>query len=212
MVNSRPSESSIETNNPVPENSVAVGQWLAEMGIEPEKAVVWPHESRVEKSIIEQGNVDQIVGLTPRGGFSRREEVSVAPVKSHEYTGECFDFEYGWALADDIITSLEPQIDPENNLHTHEYPDLERRDKALDNAFGRITDTTDRLLNDQDSTVLYSMDAVSRYEMPELAEDIRENQLAYAERIASHLEERGFEPEIHYNPEASNDIYISGQR
>lgn len=207
-----PSESSIQMNNLVPERGNRVGKWMKEMGIEAEKAVVWPHERVVEKSMIEEGQVDRVVGLTPRGGFSRRENVSVASVPSHNYTGGDFDFEYGWALADDAVTALEPQIEPENNLHQFEYEDTAHRDRALGNAFRRITDTTDRLLNEEGATVLYSMDAMNRYEMPELAEDVWENQMEYAKRVASHLQDRGFETQIHYNLDDARDVYLSGQR
>jgi hypothetical protein len=182
------------------------------MSVEAEKAVLWPHEQAVEKSMIEEGDVDRIVALTPRGGFSKRENVSIASVPSHNYTGEDFDFEYGWALADDAVTALEPQIEPENNLHQFDYDDEEQKGRALDNAFRRITDTTDRLLNDEGSTVIYSMDAMNRYELPELAEGVWENQAEYAKRIASHLQDRGFETQVHYNLDDARDVYLSGKR
>lgn len=212
MRDSSHSESSIQMNNLVPERGNRVGKWMRDMGIMAEKAVVWPHERAVEKSMIEEGEVDRIVGLTPRGGFSKRENVSIASVPSHSYTGGDFDFEYGWALADDAVTALEPQIEPESNLHQFEYNDEERRDQSLDNAFRRITETTDRLLNDEGSTVLYSMDAMNRYELPELAEDVWENQLEYAKRIASHLQEKEFETQVHYNLDDARYVYLSGKR
>ncbi|PSH00436.1 MAG: hypothetical protein BRC30_03565 [Nanohaloarchaea archaeon SW_7_46_7] len=204
--------SSDEMNNLVPENGVGVGSWMSEMGIEAEKAFVWPHEAQVEESIIEESEIEKIVGLSPRGGFSRREEVSVAPVTTHGYTGEDFDFEYGWAIADDTITSLKPQIEPENGLHQFDYPSLEKRDRALSNAFERITSTSDRLLKDTGSAVLYTMSGVNRYQMPEFKDNSWKNQKAYAERIGSHLEDKGFHTEIHYSPEDARDVYVSGQR
>lgn len=211
MRESPSSESSIQTNNLVPEKGFRVGEWMKEMGIEAEKAVVWPHEKMVEESLIEEGEVGQVVGLTPKDGFSRKEGVAVASETSHGYSGGNFDFEYGWALADDMITALKPLIEPKNNLHQFEYDDIEQRDKALDRAFERITSTSDRLLNVHDSAVLYSMDAINRYEMPELTGDVWRNQLEYAQRIASNLEDKGFETKIHYNQDA-RDIYLSGQR
>jgi len=205
-------ESSDDVNNLVPGNGVGLGSWLSEMDIEAEKAFVWPHETQVEESMIEESETEKIVGLTPKGGFSRRDEVSVAPVTTHGYTGEGFDFEYGWAIADDTITALKPQIEPETDLHQFDYTDPEERDRALNNAFKRITSTSDRLLKDSDSALLYTMRGVNRYQMPELKDDSRENQKAYAENIASHLEEKGFHAEIHYSPEDARDIYVSGQR
>ena len=212
MVNSGGLESSIEVNSPSVEDSVRVGKWLSEMGIEPDEAFVWPHEERISKSLVDEGDVDNIVGMTPRSGFSRQPEVTVAPVKTHDYTGTGFDFEYGWALGDDTTAALQTQIGEETNLHTFDYSDPEQRDEVLDNAFRRLASTSDRLLNDEDSALLYTMKGVNRYQMPDLAEDSLDNQHEYANRIASRLEEHGFETEIHYNPEASSHIYLSGQR
>ncbi len=212
MSNSSRPESSIEVNSPSVEDSVRVGKWLSEMDIEPEKAFVWPNEERISRSLVDEGDVDNIVGMTPRSGFSRQPEVTVAPVKTHNYTGNGFDFEYGWALGDDTTAALQTQIGEETNLHTFDYSDHEQRDEVLDNAFQRLASTSDRLLDDEDSALLYTMKGVNRYQMPDLAEDSLDNQLEYANRIASRLEEHGFETEIHYDPESSPHLYLSGQR
>ncbi len=212
MSNNQGEESSIEVNSPSVKDSVRVGKWLSDMGIEPENPVVWPHEERIAKSLLDEAEVDKVTGMTPKSSFSRQPEVVVAPVKTHDYTGNGFDFEYGWALGDDTISALQPQIGDEVNLHTFDYQDEAQRDEALDNAFERLASTSNQMLQEEESTLLYTMKGVNRYQMPELAENKRENQLEYAKRIASRLEDYGFQTQVHFDPEASLDLYLSGQR
>lgn len=202
-------------NNPNPPEEHRIGKWISDLGLDIEKAVLWPHQDIIAEDMIKAGDVDRVVGITPKGWHYRGEQgekVSVAFTTSHSYTGDGFDFEYGWAIADDTITALEPQIEPETNLHQYEYNDKVERDESLDNAFARITATTDRLLDEEDSTVLYSMAKTERYQLPELAENPVDNEIEYAERIAEHLQEHGFETEIIHYPERSKNVYLSGQR
>lgn len=212
MSNFADDESAIEVNSPSVEDSWRVGKWLSEMGIEADKAFVWPHEEKVAQDLVDEGKVDKVVGMTPKLGFTRTPGVAVAPVKTHDYTGNDFDFEYGWALGDDTISAISSQMEEGTNLHTFEYSDHDARDEMLSNAFERLATTSDRLLNEEGSTILYTMKGASRYQMPELADGVLENQLEYADRIASHLEEYGFETEVHFDPDASSRVYLSGQR
>lgn len=205
-------ESVLKVNSPSVNDGWRVGKWLSEMGIEPDKAFVWPHEDSIARNMMDEGGVEKIIGMTPKPGFTRAPEVSVATVKTHNYTGSSFEFEYGWALGDDTISTLQSQIGEETNLHQFDYQDTEQRDTVLSNAFERLASTSDRLLDDEDAALLYTMKGVNRYQMPELSEDVRENQLEYANRISSPLEEYGFETEIRFDPDASKQIYLSGQR
>lgn len=202
-------------NNQSVPDGVRVGEWLSEVGLSPEKAALWPHESEVVRSLVEDAGVKKVVGMSPRGITyvgPDQDAVSVAWTTSHGYTGGGFDFEYGWAIADDTTTALDPQIDPETNLHKYDYPDEDERDLALERAFSRITDTTDRLLKDEDATTLYSMAGTNRYQMPALEDDLLENQFRYAERISEHLEKKGFETEVIHNRDDSRHVYLAGRR
>lgn len=201
-------------NHGVPD-SVRVGEWISRQDLDIEKAVLWPQERQISENLVEEGDVDRVVGMTPRGATyfgDHQESISVAPSTSHGYTGDGFDFEYGWAVADDTISTLEPQIEPETNLHQYNYADREERDLALERAFSRITGTTDRLLKETDSTVLYSMAGTNRYQLPDLAEESLDNQFRYAERISEQLEELGFDTTIIHEPEESREVYLAGQR
>jgi hypothetical protein len=202
-------------NNQSVPDGVRVGEWLSEAGLSPDKIALWPHSTEVAHSLVEDAKTEKVVGMSPRGIpylGPHQDAVSVAWTTSHGYTGGVFDFEYGWAIADDTTTALDPQIDPETNLHKYDYPDEDERDLALERAFSRITDTTDRLLKDEDATTLYSMAGTNRYQMPALENDLLENQFRYAERISDHLEQKGFKTEVMHNPCDSKHVYLSGKR
>ncbi|MFB6116287.1 MAG: hypothetical protein ABEK10_02135 [Candidatus Nanosalina sp.] len=201
-------------NNHGAPDGVRIGEWISRQDLDVEKAVLWPQEHQISENLVEEGDVDRVVDLTPRGTTyfgDHQEQISVVSTTSHGYTGGDFDFEYGWAVADDRINALEPQIEPETNLHQYEYADSEERDLTLERAFSRITDTTDRLLKESDSTVLYSMAGANRYQLPDLGDSL-DNQFRYAERISRQLEELGFDTEIIHEPEESKDVYLFGQR
>lgn len=201
-------------NNPH-ERRHSLGEWITEQNIKAEKALVWVFQPGFARSLLEDAEVDRIIGLSPDIRYGRGTldtNVEVANTYSHNYTGEEFDLEYGWAIADDIKTSLEPQIEPEVNLHQYDYSDIEERDEALENAFSRITQTSDRLLKEEDSTVVYNLDDVRRYELPKLGENIKQNQLSYADRLADNLEKRGFSTEIVEGSEFLDSVHLIGRR
>jgi hypothetical protein len=202
-------------NNQSVRDGVRVGEWLSEAGLSPDKVVLWPHSTEVAHSLVEDAETEKIVGMSPNGTpyiGPHQDAISVAQTTSHGYTGGGFDFEYGWAIADDTIRALEPQIDPEKNLHQYDYPHEDERDRALENAFSRIAETTDLLLEDEDAVTLYSMAGVNRFQLPSLDEDSLENQFIYAERISEHLEQKGFRTEVIHNPRDSKHVYLSGKR
>jgi len=212
MVDFSNHESSYEVNSLSVEDGARVGKWLSEMDIEPDKAVLWPHTENIARAMIEESDVSSVTGLSPVSLSSQHPDISTARILSHDYTGNGFDFEYGWALGDDLTAAIRPQIKPENNLYQFEYEDVEQCDLALENAMKRIVNTSDRLLDSEGAMVLYTMSGVNRYQMPDLDDDSLRNQFEYAERMADQLEERGFEPQIHYDPEESRHVYLSGQR
>lgn len=201
-------------NNQRSQTTQRLGDWLNEVGIEPEKAVLWPQEPSLAKSLVEDAEAEKVVGLAP-GGLSipgRFDEVQVAYVDSHSYGEADFDLEYGWAIADDTINALEPQIEPEDNLHQYDYPDPDERDRALENAFSRIADTTDDLLREENAATVYNMDSFGRYELPNLAEDVVENQMSYAERLSDHLGDQGFDTEIIEDSGYLEKVHLVGRR
>lgn len=191
------------------------GEWLIEQDIQAEKALLWVFQPSFAKSFLEDGEVDRIIGLSPdinygRGAFGPN--IDIANTLSHKYTGEGFDLEYGWAIAEDIVNALEPLIDPENNLHQYEYLDHEERDQALNKAFSQLAETSDRLLEDKDATLIYNLESVGRYELPDLAEKPLQNHVEYGERIADHLEEKGFDTEVIEDPSYSRSAHVIGRR
>lgn len=191
-----------------------VGEWMREYGLEAQRAILWPMEPSLSASLLEDAGVETLVGLSP-GGYplpNHNDNIEVENNLSHDYGGTDFDLEYGWAVADDITRTIEPVIDPKDNLHTYDYSDLEERDNALDIAFSRLTDTTDRFLGKENSAVLYNLESINRYELPDLAESSQQNQIEYGERIAAHLEERGFESEVIPDPEYSRNVHVIGLR
>lgn len=208
-------ESSKKTNNPRIDFQDTLGSWLTDRSIEPDKAVLWPFEPGLANSLHEEASCDTIVGVSPHSSaliYQDLEGVQIAQTTSHRYPGSGFDLEYGWAVADDIVTALKPQIHSETNLHQYTYPDEQERNQALENAFSRLTDTTDRLLESEDASVLYNLESIGRYEMPQLDGDPAQNQVRYAERIAPYLEERGFETEIIEDLDFSRNTHVLGLR
>ena len=202
-------------NNPVAPEEHRIGKWINDLGLDIEKAALWPHQDRIAENMIEAGEVDKIVGMTPKGWVYRgehEESVEISFTTSHNYTGGEFDFEYGWAIADDTVNALKPQINPDTNLHQYDYSDEEERDESLNNAFSRIAATSDRLLKEEEATVLYSMAKTGRYQLPELDEESVKNQFSYATKIAENLQDHGFKTEIIHDPERSKHVYLSGSR
>lgn len=207
-------ESSKNTNN--------LGTWLKEKGIKADKAIVWPDTS-YSIHLLDEGVADNVVGLSPdMSHLDSMRDHGVAGVRSHDYTGNDFDFEYGWAIADDTIEVLEAVIDYEtDNLHQYTFPNDQEMYEAINKSFSRISSTTDELLNDQDATVMYNLDGVGRYQMPQLESGIEENQAAYAEIMGDHLEDKGFSVSIYGGKGSnifadrvsfSNDVHILGER
>jgi len=202
-------------NNYSIREGVNVGEWISKEGLEVEKAFLWPYQPQIAEDIKIAGDVDKVVGVDPKGFPNRtrnKEGIESGHVESHQYTGQRFDFEYGWAIADDTINALESQIEPEENLQMYEYSNPVETDQALNRAFSRITNTTNRLLEDENATVVYSMASTNRYKLPNLSEDPVDNQEEYAKRVSGHLEELGFETELMYNPDVSKHFYVSGKR
>lgn len=201
-------------NNPKKEHQ-SLGDWMREYGIKPEQAVLWPIEPTLATSIIEDANAKTVTGLSP-GGYPlpnrHPENLEVEDAFTHNYEGSDFDLEYGWAVADDVKSAIEPLVDPENNLHQYEYPDQEERDRALNTAFSQLTDTTDRLLKNEGAAVFYNLESVGRYQLPDLAKEPSQNQIRYGERIATQLERRGFDAEIIEDPDYSRNTHVLGRR
>lgn len=202
-------------NNHSIRQGIKVGEWISEEGLDVKKAFLWPYQPQIAKNIKISGEAESVIAVDPeahRGGRRHQEGIDIGFIESHKYTGQDFDFEYGWAIAEDTRNALEQQIEPEENLQLHEYSDVKVRDLTLNRAFSRITSTSDRLLREEGATVVYSMASVKRYELPDLAEDSLENQEEYARRISEHLERHGFDTDLLYDSDISKDVYVSGRR
>ncbi len=210
----RPFEESVkQMNNPSNRREERPGSWLSEKGLDPEKAVLWPYKRDYADSIYDEPEVEKLVGLWPGMTYPDREggDIEIINSTTHEYGGDGFDLEYGWAIADDTVSTIEEMIEPEENLQQHEYTDRET-DRCLDAAFSRLADTSDRLLKEENAAAVYNLESVARYELPRLDEDPEKNQLMYAQRIAEHLEDRGFCTEICEDVDFSREAHLIGRR
>lgn len=171
-----------------------VGDWLSEQNIiDPDEystAILWPKEFSIANSLKKDANINEILAVsdTPNNPVIRGiDGVSQYEFLTHELADRLqtqVNLEYGWAIADDTIKSLEEGLN-------------------LEEAFSKIAKTSDQFLSSGGHSVYNLESTGSRYQIPK-DEDLTayENQLSFGRGLQEVLEENyGGEATLYEGPE-----------
>lgn len=171
-----------------------VGHWLNEQDIidpnEYSTAILWPKEFSIANSLKNEANIDEILAVsdTPNNPVLEGiDGLSQYELLTHDLADRLqsqLNLEYGWAIADDAVKSLE-------------------NDLSLEEAFYKIAKTSDQFLTPGGHAVYNLESAGSRYQIPK-NEDLSaaENQLNFGRGLKEVLEdEYGGETSIYEEPE-----------